>query len=196
MTNTTRFYFDETSVIEDGLLEVLAHLPTASLARLVSPKFWQRLSDADLMRIAVHLAHKSYDEGGCPIGGVIIDNTTRRIVGKGHNTLVQHNDPYNHGETAAMRDAGSIDFSTTTMFTTLTPCNVCACLMIERGFRSLVIGNSPNRSNNEAMLAERGLAVRLQLDQVGIGLYAKFQAEKPGLDLIDWRGVAALKELQ
>jgi cytosine deaminase len=70
------------------------------------------------MRIAVLLAQKSYDEGGCPIGGVIIDNNTCRIIGKGHNTLVQDNDPYNHGETSAIRDAGRQDFSNTTIFTT------------------------------------------------------------------------------
>lgn len=189
-------YFNEQLPIDDKLLNVLAHLPTRSFSALVEPKFWQRLSDADVMRIAVHLAQKSYDEGGCPIGGVIIDNVSRKILGKGHNTLVQDNDPYNHGETSAMRDAGSIDFSTTTMFTTLTPCNICACLIVERGFRKVVIGNSPNTTNNEAMLRERGLDVRLLMDQVGISLYAKFQVEKPGLDLIDWKGVAALKTLE
>ncbi len=59
------------------------------------------------MRLAVLLAKKGYDEGGCPIGGVIISDETRLIVGKGHNTLVQENHPYNHGETSrrAMRDA-------------------------------------------------------------------------------------------
>jgi hypothetical protein len=32
----------------------------------------------------------SFDEGGCPIGAVILDNETREIIGKGHNTLVRH----------------------------------------------------------------------------------------------------------
>lgn len=189
-------FFNEHMGIDDALLSVLAHLPTRSLSSLVEPKFWQRLSDANVMRIAVHLARKSYDEGGCPIGGVIIDIATRKILGKGHNTLVQDNDPYNHGETSAMRDAGSIDFSNTILFTTLTPCNVCACLVVERGFKQIVIGNSPNPTNNEESMRKLGLDVRLLLDQAGISLYAKFQAEKPGLDLIDWKGVAALKTLQ
>ncbi len=72
-------YFSERIAIDDSLLNVLAHLPTRSLSELVDPKFWPRLSDADFMRIAVHLARKSYGEGGCPIGGVIVDNVTRRI---------------------------------------------------------------------------------------------------------------------
>jgi len=75
------------------------------------------------MRIAVLLAKKGYEEGGCPIGGVVIGNDNRLILGKGHNTLVQENHPYNHGETSAIRDAGRRDFSLTTIFTTLSPCD-------------------------------------------------------------------------
>ncbi|CAN0588508.1 unnamed protein product, partial [Ectocarpus sp. 12 AP-2014] len=87
-------------------------------------EFAQALTDADRMRIAVLLAQKSYNEGGCPIGAVIVDNATGRIVGKGHNTLVQENHPYNHGETSAIRDAGRLDCSQTTLYTSLSPCEV------------------------------------------------------------------------
>ena len=80
------------------------------------------------MRIALLLAKKGYEEAGSPIGGVIISNETRQILGKGHNTLVQENHPYNHGETSAVRDSRSRqDFSQTTMFTSLSPCpDICA----------------------------------------------------------------------
>jgi cytosine/creatinine deaminase len=186
-------YFTVESCLCDPLFNVLAYLPTTSLTRLAQPQFWQRLSDADYMRIAVLLAQKSYHEGGCPIGAVVIDNVDRRILGKGHNTLVQENDPYNHGETAAMRDAGSIDFGQTTLFTTLTPCNVCACLLIERGLSRLVIGNCPNSVNNEKQLQEHGICVERLEDPVGIELYARYQIEKPELDIIDWKGVAELR---
>ena len=118
--------------VSDEVLNVIAHLPTRSLPSTVAPEFFKKLTDADFMRIAVLLAQKGYDEGGCPIGGVIIDNATRQIVGKGHNTLVQDNDPYNHGETSAIRDAGRQDFSKTTIFTTLSPCDVCATLIYMR----------------------------------------------------------------
>lgn len=187
-------FVDQTTPITDAVLNLVAHLPTKSLTKVIASDFFQQLSDADFMRIAVMLARKSYDEGGCPIGGVIIDNQSRLIVGKGHNTLVQENHPYNHGETSAMRDAGSIDFSATTIFTTLTPCNVCACLIFERGFDRVVIGNSPNAENNEAMLRERGVKVELLRDAVGVELYSRFQSEQPDLDLIDWKGKAALRK--
>lgn len=187
------FFFTPQTPLSESLLAVLAYLPTASLPKLVAPEFWSRLTDSDFMYIAVELAVKSYQEGGCPIGAVIVNDRSALVVGKGHNTLVQENHPYNHGETSAMRDAGSIDFSQTTMYTTLTPCNVCACLLIERGFQRVVIGNSPDAANNEGHLRAHRLRVDLLPDARGIELYDRFRREKPELDIIDWRGVAGLK---
>jgi cytosine/creatinine deaminase len=148
------------------------------------------------MRIAVLLAQKSYDEGGCPIGGVIIDNSTRRIVGKGHNTLVQDNDPYNHGETSAIRDAGRQDFGDTTIFTTLSPCDICAALIFMRQFDRVVVGDVTNASGNEQILREKGIKVDILEDPVGIALYAEYRAEKPELDVEDWKGLAAVSKVR
>src|SRR5215475_15380164 len=151
--------------VTDELLNLVAHLPTKSLAATVEPGFFRKLQDRDFMRIAVLLAQKSYDEGGCPIGGIVIDNETRRILGKGHNTLVQENHPYNHGETSAIRDAGRQDFSRTTIFTTLSPCDVCASLIYMRQFPRVVIGDVTNASGNEQMIRDRGIQVDILEDQ-------------------------------
>ena len=187
------FITKDTPVTEEAL-NVIAHLPTKSLPAIVEDEFFVKLSDRDIMRIAVLLAQKSYDEGGCPIGGVIIDNNTRRIVGKGHNTLVQDNDPYNHGETSAIRDAGRQDFSDTTIFTTLSPCDVCATLIYMRQFNRVVVGDVTNASGNERMLREKGVKVEILEDLAGIALYAKYRDEKPKLDIEDWKGLAAVRK--
>ncbi|MGH1455845.1 MAG: nucleoside deaminase [Alphaproteobacteria bacterium] len=186
--------FTQTTPVNDETLNVIAHLPTASLPKVIEPSFWPKLSDADFMRVAVLLARKSYEEGGCPIGGVIIDNTSRQIMGKGHNTLVQENHPYNHGETSAIRDAGRIDFSQTTIFTTLSPCDVCATLIYMRRFNRVVVGDITNASGHEGLLHERGVTVEIMEDQTGIDLYKKYRTENPDLDLEDWQGKAALNE--
>jgi cytosine deaminase len=182
----------EATPVTDEVLNLIAHLPTKSVPAIVAEGFLKKLSDAAFMRIGVLLAQKSYDEGGCPIGAVIIDNATRRIVGKGHNTLVQESHPYNHGETSAIRDAGRQDFSLTTLFTTLSPCDVCATLLYMRQFSRVVVGDVTNASGNEAMLREKGLRVDILEDQHGIALYRKYRAEKPELDIEDWKGVAAV----
>ena len=178
--------------VTEAVLTAIAHLPTRSLNAVVHPDFWSTMEDADYMRLAVILAEKSNAEGGCPIGGVVVEQATGRVVGKGHNTLVQEDHPYNHGETSAMRDAGRIDFSRTTLFTTLSPCDICATLVYMRGVARLVVGDVTNAQGNEAMLRERGVQVDVLEDARGVAGYADYRRRKPEQDLEDWRGVAAL----
>ena len=175
-------------------LSAIAHMPTASLSVLMDDDFAQSLTDVDFMRIAALLAEKSYNEGGCPIGALIVNNATNKIVGKGHNTLTQENHPYNHGETSAIRDAGRLDFSQTTIYTSLSPCQVCATLVYMRGFSRVVVGDITNASGTEALLQEQGVQVDILEDQQGIELYARFRAEKPEQDLEDWRGLSAVHQ--
>ncbi|MFZ1206102.1 MAG: nucleoside deaminase, partial [Candidatus Acidiferrales bacterium] len=157
------FITKDTPVTEE-VLNTIAHLPTKSLSMLVEDEFFRKLTDKDFMRIAFLLAEKGYNEGGCPIGGVIISNDTRLILGKGHNTLVQESHPYNHGETSAARDAGRLDFSKTTMFTSLSPCDICAALIYMRQFNRLVVGDITNFSGNEDMLRQKGVQVDILED--------------------------------
>jgi creatinine deaminase len=180
--------------VTDEVLNMIAYLPTASLAKIVEPRFFEKLSDRDFMRIAFLLARKGYEEGGSPIGGVIVNDKTRQIVGKGHNTLVQENHPYNHGETSAVRDAGRLDFSQTTMFTSLSPCDICAALIYMRQFARLVVGDVTNASGNEAMLREKGVKVDILEDPEGVALYAKYKNEKPDQHLEDYKGVAGVRK--
>ena len=178
--------------VTDAVLNTIVHLPTKSLPQIVEEGFFKKLADKDFMRLAVLLAQKGYDEGGCPIGGVVISNETRQILGKGHNTLVQENHPYNHGETSAIRDAGRRDFSLTTIFTTLSPCDVCATLIYMRQFNRVVVGDVTSASGNEALLRQKGVQVDILEDPEGIALYAKYRAEKPDQDMEDWKGLAAV----
>jgi cytosine deaminase len=175
-------------------LNTIAHLPTKSLAKIVEDGFFKKLTDKDFMRIGVLLARKGYEEGGCPIGGVIISNETRLILGKGHNTLVQENHPYNHGETSAARDAGRLDFSLTTMFTTLSPCEICAALVYRRQFSRLVVGDVTNFSGTEDLLRQKGVQVDILEDPEGIALFQKYLKEKPDQHLEDAYGLAAVRK--
>ena len=189
---TTNPYIKAVTEIDDSLLNLIAHVGTPNLTQLIEPAFFEKMSDSDFMRVAVLLALKSYREGGCPIGGVVIHNKTRQIMGKGHNTLIQEDHPYNHGETSAIRDAGRIDFSQCTIFTTLSPCDVCAALVYMRGFDRIVVGDVTNASGNEDMLRGKGVKVDILEDSAGVELYRKYRNEKPEQDLEDWKGKAAL----
>ena len=176
----------------DDVLNAIAHIPTRSLPSVAETTFFEKLSDRDFMRIAFYLAKKSFDEGGCPIGAVIVDNGTHQIIGKGHNTLVQENDPYNHGETSAIRDAGRQNFSRTTLYTTLSPCDVCATLLYMRQFARIVVGDVTSASGNEDLLRGKGVKVDVMEDQACIALYDAYRRDRPDLDLEDWKGLAAV----
>jgi len=178
----------------EEVLITIAHLPTKSLSKIVEEGFFTKLTDKDFMRIAFLLAKKGYEEGGSPIGGVIIDNETRKILGKGHNTLVQENHPYNHGETSAARDAGRLDFSQTTMFTSLSPCDICSALIRLLQFKRLVVGDATNAAGNEEMLRAQGVQVDILEDPEGVAFYEKYRKEKPNQHKEDVAGLAGVRK--
>lgn len=196
----TTYFITQDTPVDNAVLNTIAHIPTEHLHKIVAPAFFRKLEDKDFMRIGTLLAKKSYEEGGCPIGGVIID-ADHQIIGKGHNTLGQENDSTTHGETAALRDAGRVarlrgegpvDFRQTTMFTTLTPCEVCCAQIKHRcNFARVVIGDITNAPSTEAILRAdaNGIAhVEILEDAEAIALYKEYAEKRPDLNLIDWRG--------
>ncbi|MDR3477895.1 MAG: nucleoside deaminase [Gammaproteobacteria bacterium] len=199
------YFITKDTLINNAALNAIAYIPTEHLSKLVDPDFFKKLTDKDFMRIATFLAQKSFDEGGCPIGGVIIDGLTRQIIGKGHNTLGQENDSTTHGETAALRDAGRlaklkglgpVDFRKTTMFTTLTPCIVCCAQINNRcHFEKVFIGDITNAPSTEALLRAGGSEhIEVLEDPKAVALYSKYSKVRPDLHFIDWGGHKKLDE--
>ena len=71
-------------------------------------------------------AHKSFCEGGVPIGACVVA-ADGNILGSGHNERVQKGSPILHGETAALEACGRLPASAYkggTMYTTLSPCDM------------------------------------------------------------------------
>lgn len=183
--------------VNDSTLNMVARIPTDQLLQIVEAGFFTKLEDQHMMRIAVLLAQKSYEEGGCAIGGVVRDNETGLILGKGHNRHVQENRLYWHGETDAYNDAynnGNPDFSKATAFTTLTPCSICTAMTFSHSFNRIVIGNRLDGANqeNEDLLRSKGVQVDILEDELGKALYAHYAAEKPEQDTRDWQGQAGV----
>jgi len=183
--------------VDDNTLNMVARIPTDQLSHLIEPGFITKLTDKDMMRIAVLLAQKGYQEGGCAIGGVVRDNESGLILGKGHNRHIQEHRLYWHGETDAYNDAyvnSNPDFSKATAFTTLTPCSVCTALTFSHSFSRIVIGNRLGGVNleNEELLRQKGVQVDILEDPMGIELYANYAKEKPEQDTRDWQGQAGV----
>jgi guanine deaminase len=80
------------------------------------------------MQAAVEEARLAVDTGqGGPFGAVIVHDG--RIIARGHNTVVNTNDPTAHAEVNAIREAsrvlGRFDLSDCDIYTTCEPCPMC-----------------------------------------------------------------------
>lgn len=129
---------------------------------------------------AYRLAKKSYDDGGLPIGSILVRDGV--IIGSGHNQRVQKKDPIAHGEMDCIRNAGrQANYKNTTLYTSLSPCMMCAGTIVQFNIPRVVIGENKNFGGNEKFLMERGVAVVLLEDKRCIELMAGFIAEKPRL---------------
>lgn len=94
----------------------------------------------DFMLEAIHEAEASIAQGGLPIGAVL--TRERKIIARGHNRRVQENNVILHGEMSCLRAAGLISFHDTVMYTTLSPCSMCAGALGLFKLSLVVIGES------------------------------------------------------
>ncbi len=149
--------------------------------------------DADLqfLRAAYEQALESYNEGGLPIGAAMEENGT--IIAAGHNRRVQEGDPIAHAEMDCFRKAGRrARYDGVTLYTTLSPCMMCAGTVLQFGVRRVVIGESRNFAGTIHFLRSYGVEVRLMDDGDCIALMKRFIEEH--LDLWD-EDIAGRSEL-
>jgi cytosine deaminase len=136
--------------------------------------------DDHFMDVALAEAWKGYGEGGLPIGAVLTEGG--RIVAQGHNRRVQAGDPTAHGEMDCLRAAGRrVTYRNTVLFTTLSPCMMCAGTIVQFKIPRVVIGENVNFGGNIEFLRERGVEVVVLESPGCIELMRRFIAEKPGL---------------
>lgn len=138
------------------------------------------MTDDQLMRLAFAQARKSYDEGGLPIGAVMVENGA--VIASGHNRRVQDGDPVAHGEMDCLRRAGRrARYDGVTMYTTLSPCMMCAGTIVQFGIRRVVIGEAQNFAGNIGFLRSHDVEVSLLDDPACIELMGRFIRERPEL---------------
>jgi len=136
--------------------------------------------DPDLLTRAYELALKSYNEGGCPIGSVLARGA--EVLGEGHNQRVQKGDPIAHGEMDALRNAGrQRSYAGTVLYTSLSPCMMCAGTIVQFGIPKVVVAENANFGGNEDFLRSCGVDVEVVGDERCIELMRRFIAEQPAL---------------
>ena len=119
----------------------------------------QKLSNEQMLEVAIEEARQGLAEGGIPIGATLFD-TDGNLLGRGHNRRVQENDPSIHGETDAFRKAGrQRNYRNTIMVTTLAPCWYCSGLVRQFNIGKVIVGESKTFQGGIGWLRENGIEV-------------------------------------
>ncbi|KAF2498846.1 cytosine deaminase [Lophium mytilinum] len=135
-------------------------------------------------KAALEEAKQGGKEGGVPIGAALV-SADGKILGRGHNQRIQKGSATLHAEISALEDAGRLPAATyrgATMYTTLSPCDMCtgACVMYQ--VKRVVIGENKTFVGGEDYLKQKGVEVVVLKSDECQELMKKFIKEKPD----DW----------
>ncbi|EJD07276.1 cytosine deaminase [Fomitiporia mediterranea MF3/22] len=152
------------------------------------PKFNDELG----LYLALREAKISEAEGGIPIGAVLITQGALNSSGKeyedheiccvGHNCRIQQDSAILHAEIAVLEGAGRRSaelYRRCTMYTTLSPCDMCTGAILLYRIPRVVIGENTNFLGGEAYLKSRGVEVVVMDNKECKKLMAKFIREHP-----------------
>lgn len=134
------------------------------------------------LEAAIAEAVKGRDEGGIPIGSVlVIDN---EIVGRGHNRRVQQASAILHAEMDCLENAGrltSADYARSTLYSTLSPCDMCSGTALLYRIPRIIVGENRTFQGPEDYVRSRGVELIIGNDATCIELMRTFIADHPTL---------------
>ena len=97
-----------------------------------------------MMLRALDLARAAAAAGEVPVGAIVYETASGRVLGEGANRRETDNDPLGHAELIAIRGAalaqGDWRLSACTLVVTLEPCAMCAGAIVNARLGRLVFG--------------------------------------------------------
>lgn len=134
------------------------------------------------LRAAIDEARQGLAEGGIPIGSVLVIDG--EIVGRGHNRRVQQASAILHAEMDCIERAGRLkgaDYRRSTLYSTLSPCDMCSGTALLYGIPRIVIGENRTFRGPEDYLRSRRVELLIVDDPECVRLMREFIAARPEL---------------
>ncbi|WP_219854058.1 nucleoside deaminase [Pseudomonas entomophila] len=134
------------------------------------------------LQAAIDEARAGFDEGGIPIGSVLVHQG--RIIGRGHNRRVQQGSAVLHGEMDALENAGRQPakvYRDATLYTTLSPCAMCSGAILLYGITKVIVGENRTFLGEEELLRRRGVEVQVVDNDECRALMQAFIEREPAL---------------
>ncbi|MDP8264032.1 MAG: nucleoside deaminase [Candidatus Aceula lacicola] len=129
----------------------------------------------EYLKAAIEEAKLGLQEGGIPIGSVIVHKG--EIIGRGYNRRVQKQSAILHAEMDALENAGRLSasiYKECTLYTTLSPCPMCSGAIILYKIPRVVIGENKTFLGEEELLRSRGVSVEVLQDEICVSLMENF----------------------
>jgi creatinine deaminase len=139
-------------------------------------------SHSEFLKAAIEEARLGRDEGGIPIGSVLMIDGL--IVGRGHNRRVQNGSPILHAEMDCLENAGRLkasDYRKSTLYSTLSPCDMCSGTALLYKIPRVVIGENRTFQGPEDYLRSRGVSLLILDDPECVNLMEAFIKAHPEL---------------
>jgi len=118
------------------------------------------MDDNAAYALALAEARSGMAEGGIPIGAALV--VDGKVLATGHNQRVQRGSAIHHGETNCIENAGrqpASVYARSTIYTTLSPCTMCAGTIVLYKIPRVVIGENANFEASEQWLRSNGVEV-------------------------------------
>ena len=134
------------------------------------------------LQSAIEEAKKGLDEGGIPIGSVLVHDG--KIIGRGHNQRVQRGSVIHHGEMNCLENAGRQSaevYRQCTLYTTLSPCAMCSGAILLYGIPRVLIGENTTFLGSEDLLRAGRVEVKVLQDAECIRMMSEFIERNPQL---------------
>jgi cytosine deaminase len=134
------------------------------------------------LKAAIEEAKKGMAKGGIPIGSVLV--LDGKIAGRGHNQRVQKGSAILHAEMDCLENAGRIkasDYQRATLYSTLSPCDMCSGAVLLYGIPKVVIGENITFRGPEDYLRSRGIDLVIADNQECRQLMEMFIKNNPEL---------------